>query len=80
METLTGLLKHVADKFPDRRAISVSGKFDITHSRLNHLIEHAASSLVAAGVKPGDVVALTFPNTIEVFITFSPMPYFFDRS
>ncbi|KAI3680334.1 hypothetical protein L2E82_50436 [Cichorium intybus] len=70
METLTGLLKHTADKFPDRRAISVSGKFDITHSRLNQLIEHAATSLVAAGVKPRDVVALTFPNTVEYLIMF----------
>lgn len=70
MDTLTGLLKHTADKFPDRRAISVSGKFDITHSRLNQLVEHAASSLVAAGVKPGDVVALTFPNTVEYLIMF----------
>ncbi|KAD4584857.1 hypothetical protein R6Q59_036361 [Mikania micrantha] len=70
METLTGLLKHVAGIFPDRRAISVSGKFDITHSRLDHLIEHAANSLVAAGVKPYDVVALTFPNTIEYVIMF----------
>jgi acyl-CoA synthetase (AMP-forming)/AMP-acid ligase II len=70
METLTGLLKHVADKFPDRRAISVAGKFDITHSRLNHLIDHAASSLVAAGVKPHGVVALTFPNTVEYVIMF----------
>ncbi|KAI3783999.1 hypothetical protein L1987_43090 [Smallanthus sonchifolius] len=66
METLTSLLKDVADKFPDRRAISVSGKFDITHSRLNQLIEHAASLLVAAGVKPHDVVALTFPNTYVI--------------
>ncbi|XP_071710416.1 oxalate--CoA ligase-like isoform X1 [Rutidosis leptorrhynchoides] len=70
METLTGLLKHIADTFPDRRAISVSGKFDITHLRLNQLIEHAASSLVTAGVKPNDVVALTFPNTVEYVIMF----------
>nr|XP_043614291.1 probable CoA ligase CCL9 [Erigeron canadensis] len=70
METLTGLLKHIAVKFPDRRAVSVSGKFDITHSRLNELIDHAASSLVSAGVKPNDVVALTFPNTIEYLIMF----------
>lgn len=66
-DTLTGLLKNVAEKFPDRRALSVSGKFDLTHARLNDLIERAASRLVsAAGIKPGDVVALTFPNTVEV--------------
>ena len=64
--TLTGLLKQIAGEFPSRRAISVSGKFDLTHDRLQQLIEQSASRLVAAGVRPGDVVALTFPNTIEV--------------
>ncbi|XP_076899789.1 oxalate--CoA ligase-like [Bidens hawaiensis] len=70
METLTGLLKHIAGIFPDRRAISVSGKFDITHSRLDQLIDHAAGLLISAGVKPHDVVALTFPNTVEYVIMF----------
>lgn len=64
--TLTGLLKKTALDFPERRAISVSGKFDLTHAQLDELIDHAASQLVAAGVSPGDVVALTFPNTVEV--------------
>ncbi|MCD7457767.1 Ribonuclease ageritin [Datura stramonium] len=68
--TLTGFLKHVAEKFPSHRAISTSGKFDITHARLQELVERAASQLVSAGVKPGDVVALTFPNTIEFVIMF----------
>lgn len=68
--TLTGLLKKTASTFPDRRAISVSGKFDLTHSQLNDLVEHAASHLIAAGVGPGDTVALTFPNTVEFVILF----------
>ncbi|KAH0665751.1 hypothetical protein KY285_026957 [Solanum tuberosum] len=68
--TLTRLLKHVAEKFPTRNAISVSGKFIVTHERLQQLIEQAASQLVAAGIQPGDVVALTFPNTIEFVIMF----------
>ncbi|XP_057481116.1 probable CoA ligase CCL9 [Actinidia eriantha] len=68
--TLTGLLKQVAGEFPSRRAISVSGNFDLTHGRLQQLIEQSASRLVAAGVRPGDVVALTFPNTIEFVIMF----------
>lgn len=66
LPTLTGLLKTVAGQFPDRRALSVSGKFDLSHSRLQHLVDSAASKLAAAGVKPGDVVALVFPNTVEV--------------
>ncbi|CAL5330948.1 unnamed protein product [Camellia sinensis] len=68
--TLTGLLKKVAGEFPSRRAISVSGKFDLTYDRLHQLIEHAASRLLSAGVLPGDVVALTFPNTVEFIIMF----------
>ncbi|XAR71715.1 Oxalate--CoA ligase [Bertholletia excelsa] len=68
--TLTGLLNHVAAHFPARRAISASGKFDLNHARLHELVKRAASQLVAAGVKPGDVVALTFPNTVEFVIMF----------
>jgi acyl-CoA synthetase (AMP-forming)/AMP-acid ligase II len=68
--TLTGLLNHVAGTFPSGRAVSVSGKFDLTHAQLNQLIERAAARLIAAGVKPADVVALTFPNTVEFVIMF----------
>ncbi|XP_061354273.1 oxalate--CoA ligase [Gastrolobium bilobum] len=68
--TLTGLLRRIAAKFPSRRAISVAGKFDLTHSRLNELVDLAAAGLVSAGIKTGDVVALTFPNTVEFVILF----------
>ncbi|KAK4758548.1 hypothetical protein SAY87_019849 [Trapa incisa] len=66
--TLTGLLKKTASTFPDRRAISVAGKFDLIHGQLNELVDHAASQLLAAGVGPGDAIALTFPNTVEFVI------------
>ncbi|XP_059629267.1 probable CoA ligase CCL9 [Cornus florida] len=68
--TLTGLLKQVASEFPDRRAVSVSGKFDLTYAWLQELVEKAASRLLAAGVTAGDVVALTFPNNVEFIIMF----------
>ncbi|GMH29572.1 hypothetical protein Nepgr_031415 [Nepenthes gracilis] len=68
--TLTGLLKQRAGEFSDRRALSASGKFDLTYSRLHDLIEQAASRLVCAGVHPGDVVALVFPNAVELVIMF----------
>ena len=64
--TLTGFLRLVAGEFSSRRALSVSGKFDLTYARLQQLVEGAASRLFAAGVNAGDVVALTFPNTVEV--------------
>ncbi|GAB4858267.1 Probable CoA ligase ccl9 [Ancistrocladus abbreviatus] len=68
--TLTGMLKRNAGEFASRRAISVSGKFDLSYARLHDLIEQAASRLLAAGVHPSDVVALTFPNTVEFVIMF----------
>ncbi|KAK4752192.1 hypothetical protein SAY87_020990 [Trapa incisa] len=68
--TLTSLLKRTASDFPHRRAICVSGRFDLTHAQLDELVDHAASHLVAAGVGPGDVVALTFPNIVELVIMF----------
>lgn len=64
--TLTGLLKQVTEEFPSKRALSVSGKFDLTYSRLHELVERAASRLITLGINAGDVVALTFPNTVEV--------------
>ncbi|KAL4595153.1 hypothetical protein ACB092_12G070800 [Castanea dentata] len=69
-QTLTGLLTRIAGEFPSRRAISVSGKFDLTYARLHELVETAASRLVSAGVHVGDVVALVFPNTVEFVIMF----------
>lgn len=64
--TLTGMLKKAATDFPSRRAIAVPTKFDLTHARLQALIDSAATRLTAAGILPSDVVALTFPNTVEV--------------
>ncbi|KAL9412262.1 hypothetical protein AB3S75_045812 [Citrus x aurantiifolia] len=68
--TLIGLLNQVTDQFSSKRALSVSGKFDLTYSRIHELVERAASRLVAAGINAGDVVALTFPNTVEFVIMF----------
>nr|CAD1821022.1 unnamed protein product [Ananas comosus var. bracteatus] len=68
--TLTGLLKEAAEKFPGRRALLVPGKLDLTHAQLHDLVESAAAAIAAAGVRPGDVVALTFPNTVEYVIMF----------
>ncbi|KAG0453062.1 hypothetical protein HPP92_025726 [Vanilla planifolia] len=69
-QTLTGSLKRAAAEYPSLRALSVPGKVEIEYSHLDALIESAASCLIASGIKPGDVVALTFPNTIEFVIMF----------
>lgn len=75
--TVSGLFKQAAENFPSRRAVSVSGKFDLTYSRLHELVERAAARLVASGIKAGDVVALIFPNTVEVCFFFNSFYFFF---
>lgn len=68
--SLTGSLKKTATEFHDRRALLASGKFDLTHAQLQEVVDHAASLLLASGVGHGDVVALTFPNTVEVRVSY----------
>jgi non-ribosomal peptide synthetase component E (peptide arylation enzyme) len=64
--TLTALLKAAAAAHPSRRAIAVHGKIDLTHADLDALVDAAAARLHTAGVRPGQTVALCFPNTVEV--------------
>lgn len=68
--TLTALLNKSAKDFPNRRAVSLSGRLDLTHAQLQQIVDHASSLLISAGINPGDVVALTFPNTIEFVVMF----------
>ncbi|CAM0901649.1 unnamed protein product [Alopecurus aequalis] len=68
--TLTALLKAAAAAHPSRRAVVVHGKIDLTHAALDALVDAAAARLRGAGVRPGHTVALCFPNTVELVITF----------
>lgn len=76
--TLTGAVKRAASDFPSRRAISVPGRLELSHARLQQIVDGAAARLVAAGLRPGEVVALAFPNTVEVcpFFSFSLLSLF----
>lgn len=64
--TLTDLIKKAARAFPSRTAITVSDILSLSYSCLDQIVEKTALFLVASGVKPGDVIALSFPNTVEV--------------
>lgn len=66
MISLTSLLCKAAEEFPNQRAIAVSGTYELTHSQLQATVTACVARLRAAGVGHGDVVALTFPNSIEV--------------
>lgn len=70
MISLTSLLCKAAEEFPNQRAIAVSGKYELTHSRLQATVTACAARLRAAGVGHGDVVALAFPNSIEFVVLF----------
>ena len=59
---LSSLLESGAAAHPDRDAI-VIGDTRLTYGTVNALANQVANTLVARGIKPGDKVALTSPNT-----------------
>lgn len=68
---LTALLKEAAAAFPTRRAVAVPSRLELTHAALDALVDAAAARLAAdARVLPGHVVALSFPNTVELVVMF----------
>ncbi|KAL6651650.1 hypothetical protein ACP70R_010575 [Stipagrostis hirtigluma subsp. patula] len=69
--TLTALLRKAAAAFPSRRAVAAPGGLDLSHAALDALVDAAAARLAAAaGLRPGHVVALSFPNTVELVVMF----------
>ncbi|MEP9382299.1 long-chain fatty acid--CoA ligase [Nocardioides sp. KR10-350] len=59
---LSSLLENGAALHPDRDAI-VIGDTRLSYAQVNALANQVANTLVDRGVKPGDKVALTSPNT-----------------
>lgn len=59
---LGALLADAALRTPDRPALEVEGR-RIAYAELDELAARAAGALHAAGVRPGDRVALVVPNT-----------------
>ncbi|XP_042468711.1 probable CoA ligase CCL9 [Zingiber officinale] len=68
--TLTAVLRKAAADFPSRRAVFVPGRLELSHGRLHQLVDATATRFAASGVRAGDVVALSFPNTVELVIVF----------
>ncbi len=61
MTNLTSNLLATAEKHPDRTAIRLDG-LELTWSQLREQAQAAAGALRAAGIEPGDRVALILPN------------------
>eukprot|EP01018_Ginkgo_biloba_P033348 Gb_20189 [translate_table: standard] len=68
--TLTALLNKASEEFSERKALIVPGKFEVTYAELQRLVNKCAALLRSAGVRNGDVVALSFPNSLEYVILF----------
>lgn len=68
--TLIELLEHSAAEHGPQPALISSGGPQLTHQELQAAIENTASQLRRIGVKPGQLVSLAFPNTLEFVVVF----------
>lgn len=64
--TLIALLENSAAEHGPLPALISSGGPQLTHEELHEAIEKTAAQLRRIGVKPGNLVSLAFPNTLEV--------------
>ncbi|KAH9317017.1 hypothetical protein KI387_018786, partial [Taxus chinensis] len=67
---LTALLAAAAEKYSHQKSVIVSGKYELLYSDLQTIVDACAAQLRNAGISHGDVVALSFPNSIEFVILF----------
>ncbi|MER7733394.1 FadD3 family acyl-CoA ligase [Streptomyces erythrochromogenes] len=66
--TVAGLVRAAAARYGDREAV-VDGRVRITYAQLGERVERAAAACVAAGVEPGDRVAVWAPNTLDWIVS-----------
>jgi non-ribosomal peptide synthetase component F len=66
-ETLPDLLDATALRFPGKTAL-IFGEQSMTYAELNAAADRIACKLMAAGVKPGQVVGLWLPRGLELLI------------
>ncbi|MEU3374923.1 FadD3 family acyl-CoA ligase [Streptomyces sp. NPDC006660] len=62
--TIANLVRSAAGRYGEREAV-VEGRSRISYAELGERVERAAAACVAAGVEPGDRVALWAPNTAD---------------
>jgi long-chain acyl-CoA synthetase len=68
-ETLFGLIKKTAQRYPDYTALSFMGQ-KLTYSQMMMRIDQAAAGLQAIGFKAGSVATICLPNTPHAVIFF----------
>jgi acyl-CoA synthetase (AMP-forming)/AMP-acid ligase II len=67
---LTGILDESLARRPEATAIALSNDGKISFQQLSSAVESFSRQLVAAGVAPGDVVAMAMPNSLQFVIAF----------
>ncbi|MFE2427403.1 FadD3 family acyl-CoA ligase [Streptomyces sp. NPDC059373] len=58
------LVRDAAERYGDREAV-VDGRSRVSYAELGERVERAAAASIAAGVEPGDRVAIWAPNTLD---------------
>ncbi|MEV6729699.1 MULTISPECIES: FadD3 family acyl-CoA ligase [unclassified Streptomyces] len=66
--SIAGLVRAAAGQYADREAV-VDGRVRISYAQLGERVERAAAAAIAAGVEPGDRVAVWAPNTLEWIVS-----------
>ncbi|MFC9584549.1 FadD3 family acyl-CoA ligase [Streptomyces yangpuensis] len=66
--TIAGLVRSAAARYADREAV-VDGRVRIGYAQLGERVERAAAACIAAGVEPGDRVAVWAPNTLDWIVS-----------
>ncbi|GGT36080.1 FadD3 family acyl-CoA ligase [Streptomyces purpureus] len=62
------LVRSAAERYGPREAV-VEGRLRITYAELGERVERAAAACIAAGVRPGDRVAIWAPNTLDWIVS-----------
>ncbi|WP_371677257.1 FadD3 family acyl-CoA ligase [Streptomyces sp. NBC_01276] len=66
--TIAGLVRDAATRYGDREAV-VDGRLRLDYAQLGERVERAAAACLAAGVEPGDRVAVWAPNTLDWIVS-----------
>ncbi|MEU3406419.1 FadD3 family acyl-CoA ligase [Streptomyces sp. NPDC006670] len=66
--SVAGLVRDAARRHARREAV-VDGRTRLDYAQLGERVERAAAACVAAGVEPGDRVALWAPNTVDWIVS-----------
>src|SRR5215470_8520187 len=63
IQTIPAAVRAAAETFGDVIAITEPGGPELSYSELHDRVRESAAALIAAGVEPGDRVAIWSPNT-----------------